>query len=151
MVGTTKPLKSLCYYLSLKMFCSTILCCRLRIDRLTSETPGLRKLTVRVSSTTGPRLGRLGRKLRHLELTGPELKALPVGALRGAAAGAELVLQIRGTALEELPLGLLAALGRVPHLSLDLRNNRLSSLSPDILYYNLTSLEDVGTKLISGL
>ncbi|CAH1397409.1 unnamed protein product [Nezara viridula] len=122
----------------------------LQIDRLTSETPGLRKLTLKVSSSSGPRLGRLGRKLRHLELTGGELRTLTAGSLRGTAGGNELVLQIRGTALEELPLGLLAALGRVPHLSLDLRNNRLSSLSPDTLYYNLTSWEDMGNTEINN-
>jgi hypothetical protein len=60
-------------------------------------------------------------------------------------------LALRGTALEELPLGLLASLPPVSQLTLDLRDNRLTSLSPDTFYYNLTTTwENLGTKLISG-
>lgn len=115
-----------------------------------SRAPSIRRLSITVSEPTLNRLGPLGTKLRHLEITGPSLRWLDPAALRGIGPSPELTLQIRGTSLEELPLGFLSTLGRVTHLSLDLRNNRLVSLSPDSFYYNLTSWEDTGTKLISG-
>lgn len=113
---------------------------------------GLRKLTLRVNRISlGDVLSsELGPKLRQLEISGPELKHLGPDSLKGLHASRDLVLQIRDTSIEELPLGLLSRLGRVAHLSLDLRNNKLTSLSLDILYHNLTSWENAGTKLISG-
>ncbi|KAL1124150.1 hypothetical protein AAG570_001920 [Ranatra chinensis] len=114
---------------------------------------GLRRLSVVARAA---RLGAaapipVSPKLRQLEVTGKALKTLEADAIGPLeSSSSQLSLQIRDTGLEELPLGLLSGLAKVAHLSLDLRNNRLSSLSPDILYYNLTSWEDVGTKLVSG-
>ncbi|XP_024085373.1 chaoptin-like [Cimex lectularius] len=120
------------------------------VGQLVRRITSLRRLSVTVTETRLSTLGGpLGKKLRHLEIKGAGLKELDSGALRGLTPTPELVLQIRDTSIEELPLGLLSSL-RVTHLSLDLRNNRLTSLSPDILYYNLTSWENSGTKLISG-
>lgn len=77
-----------------------------------------------------------------------ELLQVEAGALRGLRG--EAVVRFRQTQIEELPLGLLSGLQAVSHLTLDLRGNRISSLSPDTFYYNLTPWQHVGTKLISG-
>ncbi|KAF6214745.1 hypothetical protein GE061_009488 [Apolygus lucorum] len=120
------------------------------VGALVSRVPTVRRLSVTV---TEPRLLHLGvldnRKLRHIEITGLNLKRLSPNALHGLRPMSELVLQIRGTSIEELPLGLFSNL-KVRHLSLDLRNNRLVSLSPDFVYYNMSTWENSGTKLISG-
>ncbi|CAB0014171.1 unnamed protein product, partial [Nesidiocoris tenuis] len=72
---------------------------------LVSRVSTLRRLSVTV---TEPRLLTLGvlqnRKLRHIEITGTNLKRLSPTALYGLRPTSELVLQIRGTSIEELPL-----------------------------------------------
>jgi hypothetical protein len=95
-------------------------------------------------------LGAFTPRLRHLEITGSELRTIDAEAFEGTEGNYELGLQIRGTQIEELPAGLFAKLEKIPHLSLDLRDNKFSSLSPGTLYSNGTSWENVGTRLISG-
>jgi hypothetical protein len=102
------------------------------------------------SSLTDQLLGAFNSRLRHVEITGSELRHIDAEAFEGIEANYELVLQIRETQIEELPAGLFAKLEKIPHLSLDLRDNKFSSLSPGTLYSNGTSWENVGTKLISG-
>ncbi|XP_069684863.1 chaoptin [Periplaneta americana] len=125
---------------------------RFRLGNALSNIPSLRKLSVRVleSSLTDQLLGAFTPRLRHLEITGSELRSIDSDAFEGIEENYELVLQIRGTQIEELPSGLFAKLEKIPHLSLDLRDNKFSSLSPGTLYSNGTSWENVGTKLISG-
>ena len=102
------------------------------------------------SSLTDQLLGAFNTRLRHLEITGSELRSIDAEALEGIEENYELVLKIKGTQIEELPAGLFAKLEKIPHLSLDLRNNKFSSLSPGTLYSNGTSWENIGTKLVSG-
>lgn len=125
---------------------------RFRLGSALSNIPSLRKLSVRVleSSLTDQLLGTFTPRLRHVEITGSELRSIDAEAFDGIEENYELVLQIRGTQIEELPAGLFAKLEKIPHLSLDLRDNKFSSLSPGTLYSNGTSWENVGTKLISG-
>ena len=125
---------------------------RFRLGSTLSGIPSLRKLSVRVlePALTDQLLGAFNPRLRHLELTGTELRRIDADAFDGVEDNYELALQIRGTQVDELPAGLFARLERIPHLSLDLRDNRFSSLSPGTLYSNGTSWENVGTKLISG-
>jgi hypothetical protein len=117
-----------------------------------SNIPSLRKLSVRVleSSLTDQLLGAFTSRLRHVEITGSELRTIDAEALEGIEENYELVLKIKGTQIEELPGGLFAKLEKIPHLSLDLRDNKFSSLSPGTLYSNGTSWENIGTKLVSG-
>lgn len=125
---------------------------RFRLGSALSNIPSLRKLSVRVleSSLTDQLTGAFTPRLRHVEITGSELRNIDAEAFEGIEENYEMVLQIRGTQIEELPAGLFAKLEKIPHLSLDLRDNRLSSLSPGTLYSNGTSWENVGTRLISG-
>ncbi|XP_073983632.1 uncharacterized protein isoform X2 [Rhodnius prolixus] len=120
-----------------------------RLGSLLASLPYLTRLTVRIlERKLNNQLGRLPLKLAHLELRGEHLREIEPAGLSGLAR--EAVLCIRGTSIEELPLGLLSGLGHVTHLTLDIRDNKITSLSPDTFYYNLTGWENVGTKLISG-
>ena len=125
---------------------------RFRLGSALSSLPSLNKLSVRVleSSLTDQLLGAFNSRLRHVEITGNELRSIDAEALEGIEENYELVLKIRGTKIEELPAGLFAKLEKIPHLSLDLRDNKFSSLSPGTLYSNGTSWENIGTKLVSG-
>jgi hypothetical protein len=102
------------------------------------------------TSLTDQLTGAFSPRLRHVEITGSELRSIDSEAFEGIEENHELVLQIRGTQIEELPAGLFAKLEKIPHLSLDLRDNKFSSLSPGTLYSNGTSWENIGTRLISG-
>ncbi|XP_066905092.1 chaoptin [Halyomorpha halys] len=109
----------------------------------------LTSLSLRVlQPKLGQQLAKMPPKICRLEFTGHALKEVSAGALSGLRG--EAVISFRDTSVEELPLGLLSGLEAVSHLTLDIRNNRITSLSPDTFYYNLTAWEDVGTKLISG-
>ncbi|XP_014245370.1 chaoptin [Cimex lectularius] len=120
-----------------------------RLGVLLSSLPYLTRLTVRVlEKRLSSQLTQLSSKLAYLEIKGEALKEIEPTGLIGLAR--EAVLAIRSTSIEELPLGLLSGLGHVTHLTLDIRDNKITSLSPDTFYFNLTGWENIGTKLISG-
>jgi Leucine-rich repeat (LRR) protein len=90
------------------------------------------------------------RKIRHLEITGRNLKFIDRDAFVRFGRNPDLVLRITGTEVEELPAGLFSNMYKVSYLTIDLRNNMLSYLSPEIFYGNATTWKNVGTTLISG-
>ncbi|XP_054258608.1 leucine-rich repeat-containing protein 26-like [Macrosteles quadrilineatus] len=61
-----------------------------------------------------------------------------------------LHLGVVGTLLDDLPVGLFAPLASLSQLSVDLRGNRLSSLSPAVIYTNATDWQLLGTRVASG-
>lgn len=89
------------------------------------------------------------RKLRHLEISGRDLKTVDRNAFARFSRNANLLLRITGTAIEELPAGLFANMYKISYLTIDLRDNRLVYLSPEIFYGNST-WKNVGTTLVSG-
>lgn len=91
------------------------------------------------------------KKIRHLEITGKNLKNIDRDAFIRFGRNPDLVLKISGTEIEELPAGLFANMYKISYLTLDLSNNQLSYLSPEIFYGNATSWKNVGTTLISGM
>jgi hypothetical protein len=91
------------------------------------------------------------RKIRHLEITGRNLKFIDRDAFVRFGRNPDLVLRITGTEVEELPAGLFSNMYKVSYLTIDLRNNMLSYLSPEIFYGNATTWKNVGTTLISGM
>lgn len=52
--------------------------------------------------------------------------------------------------MQEIPAGFFNPLAYTTHLSINLRGNNLMSLSPAAFYSNVTSWEQIGTKLVSG-
>ncbi|KAJ8947571.1 hypothetical protein NQ318_010083 [Aromia moschata] len=90
------------------------------------------------------------RKIRHLEITGRNLKCVDKDAFATFTRNPDLVLKIRGTQIEELPLGLFSNMYKISYLTIDLRYNMLSYLNPEIFYGNSTTWKNVGTTLISG-
>nr|XP_015833364.1 PREDICTED: chaoptin isoform X2 [Tribolium castaneum]XP_015833366.1 PREDICTED: chaoptin isoform X2 [Tribolium castaneum]XP_015833367.1 PREDICTED: chaoptin isoform X2 [Tribolium castaneum]XP_015833368.1 PREDICTED: chaoptin isoform X2 [Tribolium castaneum]XP_015833369.1 PREDICTED: chaoptin isoform X2 [Tribolium castaneum] len=90
------------------------------------------------------------KKIRHLEITGRNLKMIDRDAFVRFGRNPDLVLRITGTEIEELPPGLFSSMYKVSYLTIDLRNNMLSYLSPEIFYGNTTTWKNVGTTLISG-
>lgn len=90
------------------------------------------------------------RKIRHLEITGRNLKTIDRDAFAKFTKNPDLVLKITGTEIEELPAGLFSNMYKISSLTIDLRNNMLSYLSPEIFYGNASTWKNVGTTLISG-
>ncbi|KAJ8915740.1 hypothetical protein NQ315_004552 [Exocentrus adspersus] len=90
------------------------------------------------------------RKIRHLEITGRNLKYIDKDAFATFTRNPDLVLKIRGTQVEELPPGLFSNMYKISYLTIDLRYNMLSYLNPEIFYGNSTTWKNVGTTLISG-
>lgn len=92
-----------------------------------------------------------GTKIRHLQISGQNLKHVDRDAFIKFSRNPELLIQITNTQVEELPAGLFAGLDKISHLSIDLRRNSLTYLSPDIFYANATTWKNVGTTLVSGM
>ncbi|KAG5880820.1 hypothetical protein JTB14_019464 [Gonioctena quinquepunctata] len=90
------------------------------------------------------------RKIRHLEITGSNLRWIDKRAFKKFARNPDLTVKIHGTKIEELPSELFSNMYRVSHLAIDLRGNSLTHLHPEIFYGNLSRWKDVGTTLISG-
>ncbi|CAH0547546.1 unnamed protein product [Brassicogethes aeneus] len=90
------------------------------------------------------------RKIRHLEITGRNLKSIDKDAFARFTRNPDLVLKIINTDIEELPAGLFSNMYKISYLTIDLRNNLLTFLSPEIFYGNSSSWKNVGTTLISG-
>lgn len=90
------------------------------------------------------------RKLRHLEITGRNLKTVDRDAFARFNRNPDLVVKIHNTNIEELPPGLFSNMYKISYLTIDLRNNLLTYLSPEIFYGNSTTWKNVGTTLISG-
>lgn len=90
------------------------------------------------------------KKIRHLEITGRNLKSIDKNAFAKFSKNPDLVLRISGTEIEELPAGLFSNMYKISYLSIDLRDNMLSYLSPEIFYGNSSTWKNVGTTLISG-
>lgn len=125
---------------------------RFHLGNILSTLPSLRTVSVRVleEKLEDQLLGSFHSKLKEMEITGPNLKYIRRGALKGIEKTYDLMLRIRHTLIEDFPAGLFEGIQNIAHLSLDLSNNRLVSLSPTILYSNITSWENVGTKLLDG-
>lgn len=117
-----------------------------------STVPSLRTVSVRVleEKLDDQLTGTFHSKLKELEITGASLKYIGRGALKGIENTYDLMLRIRNTLIEDFPVGLFEGIQNIAHLSLDFSNNRLLSLSPAVLYSNITSWENVGTKLLDG-
>ncbi|XP_045462991.1 chaoptin-like isoform X2 [Harmonia axyridis] len=90
------------------------------------------------------------KKIRHLEITGENLKNVERDAFSKFTNNPDLVLKITGTQIEELPAGLFSNMYKISYLMLDLRNNKLTHIDPEIFYGNYTTWKNVGTTLISG-
>lgn len=90
------------------------------------------------------------RKIRHLEITGRNLKFIDKDAFATFTRNPDLILKIHGTQVEELPAGLFSNMYKISYLTIDLRYNMLSYLNPEIFYGNSTTWKNVGTTLISG-
>ncbi|CAG9824366.1 unnamed protein product [Phaedon cochleariae] len=119
---------------------------------LLSRLTQLRKLRISVvDSVLDDQLQCLtNRKIRHLEVTGANLKFIEKDAFSGFRRNPELTIKIHGTKIEELPSGLFSNMYRISHLAIDLRYNALTHLHPEVFYGNLSRWNDVGTTLISG-
>lgn len=90
------------------------------------------------------------RKIRHLEISGRNLKSVDRDAFSKFTKNPDLLLRIVDTEIEELPPGLFANMYKISYLTIDLRNNMLLYLSPEIFYGNSTTWKSVGTTLVSG-
>ncbi|KAL3285423.1 hypothetical protein HHI36_019525 [Cryptolaemus montrouzieri] len=90
------------------------------------------------------------KKIRHLEITGENLKNVDKDAFSKFTYNPDLLLKITGTNIEELPPGLFSNMYKISYLTLDLTNNQLTYLNPEIFYGNYTTWKNVGTTLISG-
>ncbi|CAH1112884.1 unnamed protein product [Psylliodes chrysocephalus] len=90
------------------------------------------------------------RKIRHLEISGRNLKTVDKDAFARFVRNPDLVLKIHDTQIEDLPAGLFTNMFRISYLRIDLRYNMLTHLSPDMFYANTTSWRNVGTTLVSG-
>lgn len=90
------------------------------------------------------------RKIRHLEVTGRNLKSVDREAFAKFTKNPDLLLKIVDTQIDELPPGLFSNMYKISYLTIDLRNNMLLYLSPEIFYGNSTSWKSVGTTLVSG-
>lgn len=125
---------------------------RFHLGSILSTIPTLRSVSVRIleEKLEDQLLGSFQSKLKEMEITGPNLKYIRRGALKGIEKTYDLMLRIRHTLIEDFPAGLFEGIQNIAHLSLDLSNNRLVSLSSTFLYSNITSWENVGTKLLDG-
>ncbi|XP_022902099.1 chaoptin-like [Onthophagus taurus] len=108
------------------------------------------KLLVRDSVLDDQLLCVSNKKIRHLEITGRQLRVIDRKAFAQFTKNPDLVLRISGTQVEELPAGLFANMYKVSYLRIDLRDNMLSYLSPEVFYGNSSTWKNVGTTLISG-
>lgn len=90
------------------------------------------------------------RKIRHLEISGRNLKFVSRNAFTQFIKNPDLILVITGTRIEELPSGLFSHMNRISNLKIDLSNNMLTSLNPEIFYENITVWENIGTSMMSG-
>ncbi|XP_071442248.1 chaoptin-like [Hetaerina americana] len=128
---------------------------RFRLGSVLSGAPSIRRLSVHVLEPllADQLLRAFSPKLRELEVTGEDLKAVAPEALDAVSeeGNLELAFALRGTSVSSLPPGLLAGLAAaVPHLSIDLSDNRFAALGPAALYPNDSSWENVGTRIVSG-
>lgn len=89
-------------------------------------------------------------KLRYLEISGRNLKVIHPNAFLQFNRNPDLTVNIVNTDVEELPSGLFSSFSRTSHLSIELRNNKLSHLSPEVLYVNYSSWKRVGARSIRG-
>lgn len=90
------------------------------------------------------------RKIRHLEITGRNLRSIDRDAFAKFTKNPDLLLKIVDTQIDELPPGLFSNMYKISYLTIDLRNNMLLYLSPEIFYGNSTTWKSVGTTLVSG-
>lgn len=90
------------------------------------------------------------RKIRHIEITGRNLKTIDRNAFSRFIKNTNLLLRITDTEIEELPPGVFAHMYKISYLTIDLRGNMLQYLSPEIFYGNSTTWKNVGTTLVSG-
>lgn len=90
------------------------------------------------------------RKIRHLEITGRNVKTIDRNAFSRFIKNPNLLLRISNTEIEELPPGVFAHMYKISYLTIDLRGNMLQYLSPEIFYGNSTTWKNVGTTLVSG-
>lgn len=125
---------------------------RFQLGNALANVPSLRTVSVRVleEKLEEQLVGVFHPKLKELAITGPHLRQICRGALKGIERTYDLMLRIRYTLIEDFPVGLFEGIQHIAHLSLDLSNNRLLSLSPTVLYSNITSWENLGTKLLDG-
>lgn len=125
---------------------------RQQLGSVLANVPSLRTVSVRVleEKLEEQLVGVFHPKLKELEITGPNLRHICRGALKGIERTYDLMLRIRYTLIEDFPVGLFEGIQHIAHLSLDFSSNRLLSLSPAVLYSNITSWENVGTKLLDG-
>lgn len=125
---------------------------RFHLGSTLSNVPSLRTVSVRVmdEKLDDQLAGAFHSKLKEIEINGPNLRYISRTAFKGIEKAYDLILRIRYTLIEDLPIGLFEGIQNIAHLSLDLSNNRLLSLSPAVLYSNITNWENVGTKLLDG-
>ncbi|VEN50914.1 unnamed protein product, partial [Callosobruchus maculatus] len=90
------------------------------------------------------------RKIRHLEITGRNLRAVDRDAFARFTRNPDLMLKIHGTQISELPSGIFANMHKISYLTLDLRHNMLTYLSPEVFYGNYSMHKNTETSLISG-
>nr|CAH7754517.1 unnamed protein product [Callosobruchus chinensis] len=90
------------------------------------------------------------RKIRHLEITGRNLRAVDRDAFARLTRNPDLMLKIHGTQISELPSGIFANMHKISYLTLDLRHNMLTYLSPEVFYGNYSMQKNTETSLISG-
>lgn len=123
-----------------------------QLCNLLSNLSQLRILKLRVEeSTLDDQLSCISnRKIRHLEISGRNLKSVDRDAFSRFTKNPDLLLRIVDTEIEELPPGLFADMYKISYLTIDLRNNMLLYLSPEIFYGNSTTWKSVGTTLVSG-
>lgn len=89
-------------------------------------------------------------KIRHIEISGKNLRAIHHKAFVKFKRNPDLVLKIVNTEIDELPSGLFSNFHRTAHLTIELNNNKLSHLSPEVLYVNYSSWKRVGATSIKG-
>lgn len=119
---------------------------------LLGNLPQLRVLKLQVQEATLDEqlLCLTNRKIRHIEITGRNLKAIDRNAFARFTKNPNLLLRIADTEIEELPAGIFAHMYKISYLTIDLRGNMLQYLSPEIFYGNATTWKNVGTTLVSG-
>lgn len=125
---------------------------RFHLGKMLSSILSLNTISIRImeEKLDDQLFGIFHSKLKEIEITGSNLRYVRKEALKGIEKTYDLMLRIRHTQIEDLPIGLFEGIHNVAHVSLDLSHNRLMSLSPAVLYSNITSWDSIGTKLLDG-
>lgn len=123
-------------------------------SEIISKLRGLRELYVTVyeHKLDSKYFGRTltNTKLNLIDISGHKLRSIAPNAFHGLSRNINLKIQIRNTIINDLPRDLFHPLRRIPKLSIDFIDNKLTRLTMEVFYPNMSTWDNSGTRNIMG-